>query len=123
MQVGSGAGRGRKQGANRQQMGHMKTETTMNQLELFKPEVEECQHRSQFCTEAYVPGGYVCSQCGLLLCQVLPQSPEVVGYLTSDWAWHYRDGQPWTTQEEPPSRERRSLAVLRLHAGDARMMP
>lgn len=95
----------------------------MNQLELFTPEVEECDHRHGFYSSAYVPGGYVCSRCGTLYAQTLPQSPEVVGYLTADWAWHYRDGNPWTTQETPPSRENRSKELLRLHYGDARMMP
>lgn len=60
--------------------------------------VRECAHRHQFVTHAYVPCGLVCSDCDELVAQFIPQPPEVVGYLTADWAWHHRDGKPWTTR-------------------------
>lgn len=94
---------------------------TITQLELFAapaPEqMPECDHRNGFISEAYVPGGYVCSACGALTFQYLPQPPEQVGYLTADWAWHHRDGKAWTTQERPPEPGNRSLAVFRQHVG------
>jgi hypothetical protein len=58
-----------------------------------------CEHKSCFVTMAYVPAGLVCSDCGKLLLQYIPKSPEELGYMSADWAWHYKHGKPWTTQE------------------------
>ncbi len=60
---------------------------------------ERCPHRSSFVTMAYVPAGVFCDGCGTLLCQVIPQGPEVLGYVSADWAWRHVDGKAWTTQE------------------------
>jgi len=58
-----------------------------------------CQHTSCFVTMAVVPAGLVCSDCGKLLFQYLPPPPEVLGYLSADWAWRYRDGKEWTSRD------------------------
>ena len=58
-----------------------------------------CKHKSRFVTMAYVPAGIVCSECGKLLLQYIPQSPDVLGYKSADWAWHHVYGKEWTTQE------------------------
>jgi hypothetical protein len=65
------------------------------------PDRAECSHEYGYETAAYVPGGEICSDCGLLTCQYIPQPPEVLGYLSATWAWHHRDGKPWTTQTKP----------------------
>jgi len=72
---------------------------TNDQINLdFTPRRDGCPHRFGYYTMAYVPAGVVCSTCGALLLQFIPQSPEVLGYVSADWAWHHRDGRPWTTQ-------------------------
>ena len=62
-----------------------------------RPDRERCPHRYGFLSLAYVPAGVVCSECGLLILQYVPQPQEVLGYLSADWAWHHRDGKAWTT--------------------------
>ena len=57
-----------------------------------------CQHHSQFVTMAVVPAGLVCFDCGMLLLQYLPESPEQLGYVSADWAWKYVHGREWTTK-------------------------
>jgi hypothetical protein len=47
---------------------------------------------------AYVPAGLVCADCGKLLFQYLPQSPEQLGYVSADWAWKYVHGKEWTSR-------------------------
>lgn len=64
-----------------------------------RPSFERCAHRGSFITMAYVPAGVFCDDCQTLLSQFIPQPPEVLGYLSADWAWHHRDGKPWTTKE------------------------
>jgi len=59
---------------------------------------KECGHKSCFTSMAYVPAGIVCFDCGKLLCQSLPQSPEELGYLSADWAWKHKYGRAWITQ-------------------------
>lgn len=56
-----------------------------------------CLHTYGFATHACVPTGFICCSCHELVLQWLPESPAVLGYLSADWAWHYRDGKPWTT--------------------------
>ncbi len=70
----------------------------MNQLMLAFPP-EPCSHKHAYLTHAYVPAGVSCSICGELLMQnyIPPDQPERIGYVSADWAWHYRDGKPWTT--------------------------
>ena len=60
---------------------------------------ERCSHRSCFVSAAYVPAGVWCEGCGTLICQFIPRSPEVLGYVSADWAWKHVDGKAWTTQE------------------------
>ena len=60
------------------------------------PDWRTCEHPGGFYSLAYVPGGFCCSRCQRLLCQDLPDPPEVVGYLTATWKWKL-DGKPWTT--------------------------
>jgi hypothetical protein len=62
------------------------------------PDTDRCPHEYTFLSHAYVPVGDVCCDCGLLVSQTLPQPPEVLGYLSADWAWHHNHGKPWTTQ-------------------------
>lgn len=69
----------------------------MKQLPLPFP-VPPCLHRSCFTTMAYVPAGVVCSTCGKLLLQYIPQPPEVLGYVSADWAWKHQHGKEWTTK-------------------------
>ena len=70
-----------------------------NQLKFnFKPHQTQCQHEHTLVTQAYVPCGIYCFDCHELLSQFLPTPPEKLGYMSADWAWHYRDGKPWTTQ-------------------------
>jgi len=57
-----------------------------------------CQHTSCFVTRAVVPAGLVCSDCGKLLFQYLPQPPEVLGYLSADWAWKHKYGKEWISR-------------------------
>jgi hypothetical protein len=61
-----------------------------------------CSHPSGFYTHAYVPGGYFCDHCGLLVWQsfIPANQPDALGYISADWAWHYRDNRPWTTQNK-----------------------
>lgn len=63
----------------------------------YAPPPPPCRHESCFVTMACVPAGMVCFRCGKLLYQYLPESPEEIGYVTADWAWHHRDNNPWTT--------------------------
>lgn len=65
----------------------------------FRPDWQQCEHRSCFISMAYVPAGDYCPACDTLLLQFIPQSPEQLGYLSADWAWHHRDGKPWTTKQ------------------------
>ena len=63
-----------------------------------RPDPSRCPHRYGYDSSAYAPAGVVCCQCDQLLLQYIPQPPEILGYLSADWAWHHRDGRPWTTQ-------------------------
>jgi hypothetical protein len=60
---------------------------------------ELCPHESGFETSACVPVGVVCNECGVLLSQYLPQGPEVLGYVSADWAWHHEQGEAWVSWE------------------------
>lgn len=81
--------------------------TATIQLELFQPVQMErparakgpCEHRSCFHSCAFVPAGCVCSDCGELLSQHIPQPPEVLGYLSADWKWHYIAGLRWVSSD------------------------
>lgn len=77
------------------------------QLELFqavqlerpvKPAVP-CEHKTGFLSMAFVPAGCVCGKCGELLSQIIPQPPEVLGYMSADWHWHHVEGRPWISSE------------------------
>jgi hypothetical protein len=57
-----------------------------------------CPHDDCFVTMAYVPAGSWCAKCNTLVSQEVPLPPELLGYLSADWAWHLR-GNAWTTQE------------------------
>lgn len=75
----------------------------MSQCELnLKPSFDRCDHGGAFYTHAYVPGGGYCDLCDTLLWQDAPPTfnePAELGYVTANWAWHFRDGKPWTTKE------------------------
>ena len=68
----------------------------MQQLKLQFP-VKPCLHPNLFVTMACVPAGVVCTCCGKLLYQYLPKSPDVLGYVSADWALKYKYGNEWTT--------------------------
>lgn len=71
----------------------------MSQLMLeFAP--PPCEHSCCFMSLASVPPTLVCVHCSKALWQRLPplfDEPLTLGYVTADWAWHWRDGKPWTT--------------------------
>jgi hypothetical protein len=70
-------------------------------LDLFPaPTWETCGHDLCHDTHAVVPVGLFCMNCNTLLLQYLPESPEVLGYVSADWAWHNEQGKPWTTWED-----------------------
>jgi hypothetical protein len=69
-------------------------------LDLFpQPTWKTCDHDFCYDTSAVVPAGLFCHKCSTLLCQYLPESPEALGYVSADWAWHYQHGNAWTTYE------------------------
>lgn len=59
-----------------------------------------CEHKWGFISYAFVPVGHVCSECGELLSQNIPQPPEVLGYVSACWHWHYVEGRPWISSED-----------------------
>lgn len=61
----------------------------------------ECSHEFGYDTMAYVPAGVFCTDCQTLILQYVPESPQVLGYLSADWAWHYSKGKAWTTAQKP----------------------
>ena len=67
-----------------------------------RPDATVCNHSSCFQTMAYVPAGEYCTKCNTLISQhfVPANEPELIGYVSANWAWHYRDGKDWTTQED-----------------------
>lgn len=67
-----------------------------------------CSHESGFTTMAYVPCGYFCSRCETLIFQYLPEPPEVLGYMSADWAWKHKHGRAWTTSKVPAHFELRT---------------
>lgn len=70
-------------------------------LELFPaPTWQTCPHDLCHDTSAVVPAGLYCMSCKTLLLQYLPESPDVLGYVSADWAWHHEQGRPWTTQHD-----------------------
>ena len=74
-----------------------------NQLKFnFKPHRSQCPHKRTFVTQAYVPCGVSCLDCGELISQFLPTPPEKLGYVSAAWKWHYIDGKPWTTKDRNP---------------------
>jgi hypothetical protein len=66
------------------------------------PPVQPCEHEWGFSSCAEVPGGVVCGRCGEWVSRYicLPNEPEILGYVSANWAWHYRDGKPWTRDFE-----------------------
>lgn len=69
-------------------------------LDLFPaPTWQTCDHDCCFDTSAVVPAGLFCDKCSTLLLQYLPESPEALGYVSADWAWHHQHGNAWTTHE------------------------
>jgi len=70
-------------------------------LDLFPaPTWETCDHDLCHDTHAVVPVGLFCMNCNTLLLQYLPEPPEVLGYVSADWAWHNEHGKPWTTWDD-----------------------
>jgi hypothetical protein len=68
----------------------------------FPPDpVKPCEHEYGFTSYAEVPGGVVCSQCGEWICRdlCLPNEPEILGYVSACWEWHYKRGKPWTRDD------------------------
>ncbi len=68
----------------------------------YRADPKRCEHRSQILSQAHIPAALVCASCWTILAQrwVHPEEPEQIGYVSADWAWHYRDGKPWTTRED-----------------------
>ncbi len=73
-------------------------------FDLLRLEPRNCKHRSRYKTQAYVPAGICCADCGALLNQdyVPPNEPEIIGYVSAQWEWHYVEGRPWTTSASGP---------------------
>jgi len=70
-----------------------------NQLLLnFSPDWRECSHNDGYETSAFVPSGVFCSDCDTLILQFIPMPPASLGYMSAEWAWHHRDGKPWTSE-------------------------
>ena len=70
----------------------------MQQLSLFDQiEKEPCLHSNGYVTHACVPAGLWCSDCNRLVCQSIPQPPEVIGYTSADWTWKHEQGKECTT--------------------------
>lgn len=63
------------------------------------PAWQTCSHDCCHDTCSVVPAGLFCMSCNTLLLQYLPEPPEVLGYVSADWAWHHKYGRAWTTQE------------------------
>jgi hypothetical protein len=76
----------------------MKKNTWQLKFDFGAKKIFECPHERTFVTQAYVPCGTYCFDCGELLSQFLPTPPEKLGYVSADWKWHYIAGKPWTTQ-------------------------
>lgn len=76
----------------------------MEQLSLvLKIIVDECEHKSGFNTNAHVPGGYFCTDCSNLVYRDMPpieNEPDILGYVTANWAWKYKYGKAWTNDLE-----------------------
>lgn len=53
------------------------------------PAKPPCNHDTCYPTHAVVPCGLVCFQCGELVLQYIPQSPEKLGYVSADWDYLY----------------------------------
>ncbi len=71
----------------------------MKQFEFdLRPDWMSCRHEFCFDSRAYVPAGVVCSECGALILQWIPQPPSELGYLSADWNWKLQ-GNAWTTKE------------------------
>lgn len=62
----------------------------------FNADLGSCDHNSGFISQACVPAGYICDECGHLIWQSVPQPPEVLGYLTATWEWK-QSGKAFTT--------------------------
>lgn len=81
----------------------------------FNPDPLQCKHWKWggYATVAVVPSGVYCHLCDTLISQqvVYPNEPEMTGYESADWAWHFKYGKPWTSMpklaapipEHPPS--------------------
>lgn len=61
---------------------------------------EPCEHKSCFETMACIPAGLFCADCDTLIAQnyIPPNEPEIIGYVSADWAWHYEEKNPWVTE-------------------------
>lgn len=65
----------------------------------FNPPPLDCEHESGFYSNAYVPGGYFCDDCNHIVYRDMPpekNQPDLIGYVTADWAWKYKHGNGWT---------------------------
>jgi hypothetical protein len=78
---------------------------------------QNCEH-SGFYTLAEVPGGFYCEKCQQIIWRhiCLRTEPQDIGYTTANWAWHYRDGKPWTddapdVNPNPKSKSLKSMSA------------
>lgn len=89
-------------------------------LDLFRTSPDQCEHESCYMTMMYVPPGIYCTRCKLLISQfyIAPNEPEIIGYVSASWAWHYRDGKSWTTQNS--AHQSRAVASRTACVGSAK---
>jgi hypothetical protein len=81
----------------------------MQQLDFFTaiepayPVVFECEHEHGFHSNAHVPGGYFCSGCNMIVIRDMPppvNQPDLIGYISANWAWKYVHGNEWTSDDQ-----------------------
>ena len=51
------------------------------------PPCQPCNHYFCYETHAVIPAGLVCAECGELVLQYIPESPDQLGYVSADWAY------------------------------------
>lgn len=62
-----------------------------------------CDNHVCYPSNACVPGGLFCMVCKMIVVRDMPPAenePELIGYVTANWAWKYRDGKDWTVDSD-----------------------
>lgn len=78
----------------------------MEQLNLFDTIHESCscyETGPNFISLSEVPCSHVCLKCGKTWWRNIPppvNEPDILGYITATWAWHYIHGNAWTNDLE-----------------------